>query len=104
MNEKHMGEIERQLLQVSRSRKRLREAAAELKLDDAEEHLVTALLAADSEMEKVYKKLFQSTYFHVPEAEPKVRKRRSEQDQDELDEQSRQAPDPPIHTQESLLP
>lgn len=80
MDEKHFGVIERELLELSERRRRFREAAKALAADGAESHLVSALETADRELESVYKTLFQSTYFHVPEhlrvpkGEPNVRK------------------------------
>lgn len=67
MNEQHMGVVERALLNLSGTRRKLRAAAEELEADAAEEHLVKALRAADVEAEAVYKRLFQGTYFHVSE-------------------------------------
>lgn len=67
MNEKHMGVVERSLLSLSGERRKLRDAAAELDADGAEAHLGEALRRADAELERVYKKLFQGTYFHVSE-------------------------------------
>lgn len=104
MNEKHMGEIERQLLQISRSRKRLREAARELAADNAEIHLVEALQVADRDIEKAYKALFQSTYFHIPEDEPTVTKSREGTSQQSLSEPPESSAPVPEHTQETLLP
>ncbi|MGH2907262.1 MAG: hypothetical protein ACRDKI_10910 [Solirubrobacterales bacterium] len=72
MNEKHFAEIEKSLLNVSATREKLREAAKAILADGAEPHLVEALNEADREIEKVYKKLFQDTYFHVPEDEPRL--------------------------------
>ena len=67
MNEKHMGVVERTRLGLSESRQKLRDAAGEFVADDAKPHLVEALRAADRDAELVYKRLFQGTYFHVPE-------------------------------------
>lgn len=65
MNEKHMGAVERSLLSISESRRKLRVACDELTADSAEQHLVDALTQADRDLELAYKKLFQGTYFHV---------------------------------------
>lgn len=67
LNEKHMAVVERALLALSESRRKLRVSAEELRTDGAEQHLVDALIAADAETESVYRRLFQGTYFHVSE-------------------------------------
>ena len=72
INEKHFAVIERALLSVSESRRQLREGAKEILADGAEPHLVEALEQADRDLEVAYKKLFQNTYFHVPEDEPRL--------------------------------
>lgn len=66
MNEAHFAEIEKTLLYVSEARKRAQKAIAELRKDDAEPHLVTALEDAERELEALGRHLMQKTYFAVP--------------------------------------
>lgn len=65
LNEKHMSAIERSLLKISDTRKKLNAACADLTSSKADEYLLDALKQADRDLELAYKKLFQNTYFHV---------------------------------------
>lgn len=69
MNEKHMGVVERALLNLSESRRKLRVSADELRSDGADAHLIEALEKAEQDLEATYKATFQATYFHVSEAD-----------------------------------
>lgn len=65
MNEKHFAVIERSLLGISETRRKLRAAAKEIGEDGADGHLVDALNTADKDLEQAYNRMFQDTYFHV---------------------------------------
>ncbi len=66
VNEAHFREIERALLFVSEARKRAQKTAKELRRDDAEPHLVTAVEEAERKLEEIGRRLMQQTYFALP--------------------------------------
>jgi hypothetical protein len=72
MNERHFGEIERVMLNLSHARERALKAAKDLKTDDAQPHLVEALERAAAEMGETHRRLMQGTYYAVLEAEEQL--------------------------------
>ena len=72
MNERHFGEIERVMLNLSHARERALKASKELNRDGAEPHLVGALDRAAAEMAETHRRLMQGTYFAVLEAEEQL--------------------------------
>ena len=72
MNERHFGEIERVMLNLSHARDRALKAADELSKDDAEPHLVEALEQSAKEMGDTHRRLMQGTYFAVLDAEEQL--------------------------------
>jgi hypothetical protein len=65
VDERHFGEIERVMLNLSHARDRALKAAKELKADGAQPHLVEALERAATEMGDTYRRLMQGTYYAV---------------------------------------
>jgi hypothetical protein len=68
VNEAHFAEIEKTLLYVSEARERAERAAATIRRDGAETHLVEALEDAQRELLALHRRLMQSTYFAVADA------------------------------------
>jgi hypothetical protein len=65
MDERHFGEIERVMLNLSHARDRALKAAKELKADGAEPHLVEALELAATDMGETHRRLMHGTYYAV---------------------------------------
>ena len=66
MDEAHFGEIDVAMLYIEEARKRAERAAAALRSDDADAHLVEALERSEKELSDVERRLRQGTFFAVP--------------------------------------
>lgn len=66
MDEQHFAEIDVAMLYVEEARARAERAAAVLRKEGAEEHLVEALVKAEEELSDVARRLRQGTLFAVP--------------------------------------
>ncbi len=69
MDEKHFGEIDVVLLCIEEARARAERAAATLRADGGEPHLVEALERTQAELSETAKTLTQGTFFAVPKAQ-----------------------------------
>lgn len=79
--------VENRLLDISGTRRRLRETADEIEREDGEEHLVRFLRRADKELESTYNDLLRDTHFYVSEedlANAGAGRREREKQDDEL--------------------
>ncbi len=72
VNERHFGEIERVMLNLSHARDRALTAAKELKADGAQAHLVEALERAAAEMGDTHRRLMQGTYYAVLDSDDRI--------------------------------
>lgn len=61
--------VENRLLDISSTRRKLRETADEIEREDGEEHLIRFLRRADKELEQSYNDLLRDTHFYVTEEE-----------------------------------
>jgi hypothetical protein len=66
MNEDHLSEVEKTLLFISDARERAQKGADALQRKGADQHLVDALRAAESDLADLHRTLMQQTYFAVP--------------------------------------
>ena len=66
MDEAHFGEIDVAMLYIEEARKRAERAAAALRSDDADAHLVEALERSEKELSDVARRLRQGTFFAAP--------------------------------------
>jgi hypothetical protein len=66
LDEKHFEEIDVAMLYVEEARKRAESAAAALRRDGAEDHLIEALERSERELSDVARRLRQGTFFAVP--------------------------------------
>jgi hypothetical protein len=66
LDEKHFEEIDVAMLYIEEARRRAESAAAALRRDGAEQHLVEALEATERELSDVARRLRQGTFFAVP--------------------------------------
>jgi len=66
MDEKHFAEIDVAMLYIEEARKRAERAAAELRADGADKHLIDALERSEEELSEVARRLRQGTFFAVP--------------------------------------
>lgn len=85
--EQHMLLVENRLLDISSTRRKLRETADEIEREEGEEHLVRFLRRADKELETTYNDLLRDTHFYVSEedlAKAGSGRREREQQADEL--------------------
>lgn len=73
------SEVEKALLSVSHSRRKLQKAAKQALSLGAEPHVVEALERTDRELEAAYKRLFQETYFAAPEPQAKLFEKNEDQ-------------------------
>lgn len=69
MNEAHFTEIEKVLLYISDARERAEKSAKELEKGGAEDHLITAVRASETELSGLHKRLLQQTHFAVPKSQ-----------------------------------
>ena len=67
MDEKQFGEIEKALLFVSESRKRVQRASKTIAAAGADQHLVDALDELESNLAELHRTTMQKTYFAVPD-------------------------------------
>jgi hypothetical protein len=72
MDERHFGEIERVMLNLSHARDRALKAAKELKADGAQPHLVEALVRAATAMGDTHRRLMQGTYYAVLDSDDQL--------------------------------
>lgn len=68
-DEKHFRKVEGAMLHVEDAARRLSEAAAELKKEDAEPHLVAALETAAGAVRADHARLMKSVYWRAPAGE-----------------------------------
>jgi hypothetical protein len=66
LDEKHFAEIDVVMLYVEEARKRAERAAAELRREGADAHLVEALERGEEELSDIARRLRQGTLFAVP--------------------------------------
>jgi len=66
LDEKHFAEIDVAMLYIEEARKRAERAAATLRADGAEQHLIDALERSEAELTDVARRLRQGTFFAVP--------------------------------------
>lgn len=66
-DEQHMLLVENRLLDISSTRRKLRETAEEIEREGGEEHLIRFLRRADKELEATYNDLLRDTHFYVSE-------------------------------------
>lgn len=66
MDEQHFGEIDAAMLFIEEARRRTERAAATLRTEGAESHLVSALERSERELSDVARALRQGTLFAVP--------------------------------------
>jgi hypothetical protein len=69
MNEDHFLEIDAVMLYLEHARARTERAAAALRKDAADEHLVEALERTQNELSELARELRQGTFFAVPSAQ-----------------------------------
>ena len=72
LDEKHFAEIDVAMLYIEEARKRAERAAAELRADGAEQHLIDALERSQEELSGVARRLRQGTFFAVPKEQLKL--------------------------------
>ena len=68
MIESHSGEVEKLLLYVADARDRARRAAEQLAKDGAAEAVVQAVRDSESELDGVYRRLRQGTFYAVDDS------------------------------------
>lgn len=66
VDEDHFGEIDAAMLFIEEARRRTERAAAALREEGAEEHLVDALAQSERRLSEVARDLRQGTFFAVP--------------------------------------
>jgi len=66
LDEKHFAEIDVAMLYIEEARKRAERAAAVLRADGAEQHLIDALERSEEQLTDVARRLRQGTFFAVP--------------------------------------
>lgn len=66
VDEGHFGEIDAAMLFIEEARRRTERAAASLREEGAEEHLVDALEQSERRLSEVARDLRQGTFFAVP--------------------------------------
>jgi septation ring formation regulator EzrA len=66
LDEKHFAEIDVAMLYIEEARKRAERAAAALRSDGADAHLIEALERSEEELSDVARRLRQGTFFAVP--------------------------------------
>jgi hypothetical protein len=66
LDEKHFEEIDVAMLYIEEARKRAEIAAAALRREGAEQHLIEALERSERELSDVARRLRQGTFFAVP--------------------------------------
>ena len=66
LDEKNFEEIDVAMLYIEEARRRAETAAAALRKNGAEQHLVAALEASEQELSDVARRLRQGTFFAVP--------------------------------------
>ena len=66
LDEEHFEEIDVAMLYIEEARRRAESAAAALRRNGAEQHLIDALEASERELSDVARRLRQGTFFAVP--------------------------------------
>ena len=72
LDEKHFEEIDVAMLYIEEARRRAEVAAAALRRDGAEPHLIEALEASERELSDVARRLRQGTFFAVPKEQLRI--------------------------------
>lgn len=72
LDENHFAEIDVAMLYIEEARKRAERAAAALRADGAEQHLIDAVERSEEELSHVARRLRQGTFFAVPKEQLKL--------------------------------
>ena len=72
LDEKHFAEVDVAMLYIEEARKRAERAAAALRAEGADQHLIDALERSEEELSDVARRLRQGTFFAVPKEQLKL--------------------------------
>jgi hypothetical protein len=72
LDEKHFAEVDVAMLYIEEASKRAERAAAALRAEGADQHLIDALERSEEELSDVARRLRQGTFFAVPKEQLKL--------------------------------